>query len=87
MEEAELIHLFAHEIGHILGLGHSPDEGNIMNAVVSNLTTLGPGDVAGINAVMRPCASPSPRPELLPHHPGVAALLTTHLGTVLPGGD
>jgi Matrixin len=60
--KAELIHLFAHEIGHILGLGHSPDEGNIMNAIVTNQTVLGPGDIAGINAVMRPCATPTPQP-------------------------
>ncbi len=53
--KAELIHLFAHEIGHILGLGHSPDTGNIMYATVTDRTTLGPGDVAGINAVTRPC--------------------------------
>lgn len=51
----ELIHLFTHEIGHILGLGHSPDAGNIMYATVTNQTVLGPGDIAGIAAVMRPC--------------------------------
>ena len=60
--KAELIHLFAHEIGHILGLGHSPDEGNIMYAIVTDQTTLGPGDIAGINAVMRPCPTPAPTP-------------------------
>ncbi len=56
--KAELIHLFAHEIGHILGLGHSPDEGNIMYSIVTDLTALGPGDIAGINAVTRPCPTP-----------------------------
>ena len=60
--KAELIHLFAHEIGHILGLGHSPDKGNIMYSVVTDQTKLGPGDVAGINAVMRPCASATAQP-------------------------
>jgi len=58
--KAELIHLFAHEIGHILGLGHSPDEGNIMHAIVTDQTVLGPGDVAGIKAVMRPCSTSAP---------------------------
>ena len=58
--KAELIHLFAHEIGHILGLGHSPDEGNIMNAIVSDQTDLGPGDIAGISAVTRACVTPQP---------------------------
>ena len=60
--QAELIHLFAHEIGHILGLGHSPDEGNIMYSIVTDQTTLGPGDTAGIDAVMRPCPTPTPKP-------------------------
>lgn len=60
--KAELVHLFAHEIGHILGLGHSPDEGNIMYAIVTDRTTLGPGDVAGITAVTHPCATPTPQP-------------------------
>jgi Matrixin len=60
--KAELVHLFAHEIGHILGLGHSPDEGNIMYATVTNQTALGPGDIAGIVAVTHPCATPTAQP-------------------------
>ncbi len=58
--KAELIHLFAHEIGHILGLGHSPDAGNIMYDTVTDVTVLGPGDIAGVTAVTRPCATPAP---------------------------
>jgi hypothetical protein len=58
--KAELIHLFAHEIGHILGLGHSPDKGNIMYATVTDRTKLGPGDVAGVAAVTQPCISSTP---------------------------
>ncbi len=53
---AELVNLFAHEIGHALGLGHSPGKGNIMDAIVSDQTRLGPGDVAGIKALTRPCS-------------------------------
>ena len=56
--KAELIHLFAHEIGHILGLGHSPDAGNIMYDTVTDLTVLGPGDIAGVTAVTRPVPPP-----------------------------
>jgi hypothetical protein len=58
--KAELIHLFAHEVGHILGLGHSPDKGNIMYATVTDRTALGPGDLAGISAVTRPCPVATP---------------------------
>jgi Matrixin len=52
----ELVNLFAHEIGHALGLGHSPGKGNIMDAIVTDQTHLGPGDVAGIQTLTRPCS-------------------------------
>jgi hypothetical protein len=51
----QLVNLFAHEIGHALGLGHSPAKGNIMYAEVSDQTHLGPGDIAGVKALTRPC--------------------------------
>jgi hypothetical protein len=51
----QLVNLFAHEIGHALGLGHSRVQGNIMYAEVSDQTRLGPGDIAGIKALTRPC--------------------------------
>jgi hypothetical protein len=55
------IALFMHELGHALGLGHSGSKGDIMYPIVDKQTTLGPGDIAGIHAVLRPClTSPTP---------------------------
>lgn len=54
--------VFMHELGHALGLGHSSSKGDIMYPIVDKQTTLGPGDIAGIQAIMRPCATtPTPR--------------------------
>ncbi|MBB6179995.1 hypothetical protein HNQ75_001963 [Rhizobium flavum] len=40
-----------HEIGHALGLGHVDDPSQIMNPMLTELQTLGPGDIAGIQAL------------------------------------
>ncbi len=53
--EAQLVALVTHEIGHALGLGHSASRADVMYPIVSTVSKLGPGDVAGIKAVTRPC--------------------------------
>lgn len=40
-----------HEIGHALGLGHIDDPKQIMNPMLTDLQTLGPGDIAGIQTL------------------------------------
>jgi hypothetical protein len=52
---AKLRELFAHEIGHVLGLGHSTSKKDIMYAVLQGNTDLGAGDRAGGWALLKPC--------------------------------
>lgn len=46
--------LFVHETMHVLGLGHFDSEGEIMNPVIPDLTSLGPGDLTGLRTLYRP---------------------------------
>ena len=47
--------LYLHELGHVLGLAHAADAGNIMYPVVSDHLELGAGDVAGVRTMAKPC--------------------------------
>ena len=47
--------LYLHELGHVLGLGHAGTRANVMYPIVSDVTSLGRGDLAGIHAFTRPC--------------------------------
>ena len=50
-----------HEIGHALGLGHSPVAGSIMYAYGNSTGTLHKDDIAGVRAIFGPSQGPLPR--------------------------
>lgn len=47
--------LFTHEIGHALGLADSDDRTNVMYRIVDKRTTLAPGDISGVKALLQGC--------------------------------
>ena len=51
----ELVALFAHEFGHALGLGHSANKADVMYPIVRTAKHLGPGDIAAMQSIARPC--------------------------------
>ena len=55
--QSELRALMLHELGHVIGLGHSKDPRNIMYPIVSENNWLGPGDMIGATVLDRPCTS------------------------------
>lgn len=55
--------LYLHEMGHVLGLGHSGSTSNVMFAEMDTIARLGPGDRAGIAAFTQPCV-PQSRPSV-----------------------
>lgn len=57
---AERRALMLHELGHVIGLGHSKDPRNIMYPIVSENNWLGPGDMIGAAILDRPCTSGDP---------------------------
>ena len=53
--EEKVRELFAHELGHVFGLGHSTSKKDVMYAVLQGHSGLGPGDKAGGRALLKPC--------------------------------
>jgi hypothetical protein len=51
----EVTALLAHEMGHALGLGHSTDKRDVMYPIVRAATNLGPGDITGLQSLLKPC--------------------------------
>ena len=51
--------LFAHELGHDIGLGHSTSKSDIMYPLLHDQKRLGEGDIAGAQAVLKPCTTPA----------------------------
>lgn len=49
--------LLLHEIGHVMGLGHTDDDSQVMHQMLDGDVTLGAGDVAGVQAVTGSCAA------------------------------
>lgn len=55
VEPDRVLHLYLHELGHVLGLGHAGKQDNVMYPSIDHLTELGLGDRAGIEAFTQPC--------------------------------
>lgn len=50
-----VLHVYLHELGHVLGLGHAGNQVNVMYPSLDHMTSLGRGDVAGVRAMTQPC--------------------------------
>lgn len=50
-----VVHLYLHEIGHVMGLGHARSRTNVMYPGLDHVTRLGDGDRLGVKAITQPC--------------------------------
>lgn len=57
MDPSALMHVYAHELGHVLGLGHARSRDNVMYPEVRSAERLGDGDAAGIANLTQECAA------------------------------
>jgi Matrixin len=64
-KKAAVAELFAHELGHVFGLGHSTAKKDVMYPILSGHKELGAGDITGGFAVLKPCPAP-PQPAPVP---------------------
>lgn len=49
--------LLLHEIGHVLGLGHTDDDSQVMHPMLDGDTSLGAGDITGIRTLTQTCSA------------------------------
>jgi hypothetical protein len=50
-----LTHVYVHELGHVLGLGHAESRANVMYPEVQSVANLGDGDASGIARITQAC--------------------------------
>lgn len=53
-----VLHLYLHEFGHVMGLGHAGKQDNVMYPSLDHLVELGSGDTSGVKAYTQPCTRP-----------------------------
>ena len=54
-DSERVMHIYLHELGHVIGLGHSGLRENVMYPTLDHETTLSSGDIAGAKAMTQPC--------------------------------
>lgn len=55
VEPERVSHLYLHELGHVMGLGHAGKQDNVMYPSLDHLAALGNGDREGVDTFAQPC--------------------------------